>query len=44
MYQQVLVKYQLNPSEIENGINRYLIDTLPILPIMSVAKIYWLVI
>ena len=27
MYQQVSVKYWLNLSEIENGINQYLTDT-----------------
>ena len=46
MYRLVLVKYRLNLTKltmIENGTNRYLTDTEPILPIMLVSKMYWLV-
>ena len=46
MYRLVSVKYRLNLTnltKIENGINRYLTDTQPILPIMLVSKMYRLV-
>ena len=46
MYRLVSVKYRLNLTKltkIENRINRYLTDTLPILPIMLVSKMYRLV-
>ena len=35
-------KYRLNLTKMENGINQYLIDTWPILP-MLVSKMYRLV-
>ena len=37
MYWYVSVKYRLNLTKIENGINRYLTDTEPILPVMLVS-------
>ena len=46
MYRLVSVKSRLNLTKltkIENGINRYLTDTQPILPIMLVSKMYRLV-
>ena len=46
MYQLVLVKYRLNLTKltkIENGINQYLTDIKPILPIMLVSEMYQLV-
>ena len=46
MYRLLSVKYRLNLTKltkIENGINRYLTDTQPILPIMLVSKMYRLV-
>ena len=38
-----MVKYRLNLTKIENTLNRYLTDTLPILLIMLVSKMYQLV-
>ena len=43
VYWSVSVKYRLNLTKIENGINRYLSDTQPILPIMLVSKMYRIV-
>ena len=43
LYQYVPVKYRLNLTKIGNGMNRYLTNDKPILPMMLVSKMYRLV-